>query len=91
MVRDVTEGKTDYLLVRSGPMLRRWAERLTAGARKYDVDNWLRANSEAELRRARSSAARHFEQWLAGEDDEDHAAAVFFNINAAEYIRERLA
>jgi hypothetical protein len=89
MVRDTQDGKPDFLLVRSGPMLERWAEHLTKGAAKYGLDNWTLASSEEELRRFRSSAARHFEQWLAGDRDEDHAAAVFFNVNASEYVLDK--
>jgi hypothetical protein len=49
----------------------------------------MKAQSVEELERFRMSAARHFEQWLRGDTDEDHAAAVFFNINGAEYTRSR--
>lgn len=91
MVRDTQEGKADFLLIRSGPMLERWAEHLTKGAVKYGPDNWTLACSDEELRRFRASAARHFEQWLAGDRDEDHAAAVFFNLNAAEYVAARVS
>lgn len=91
MRRDVTDDKTDYLLLRDGPMFRRLAEHLTKGAQKYGKRNWQLANSDEEYQRFRESAARHFEQWLAGDRDEDHAAAVMFNVNAAEYVRERLA
>jgi Domain of unknown function (DUF5664) len=90
MVRDITEGKTDYLLVRDGPMYQRWAEHLTNGAKKYDKRNWMKANGQAELDRFRESAARHMEAWLRGNIDEDHAAGVYFNINGAEYIKARL-
>jgi Domain of unknown function (DUF5664) len=90
MVRDITEGKTDYLLVRDGPMYQRWAEHLTAGGKKYDKRNWMKANGQAELDRFRESAARHMEAWLRGDTDEDHAAGVFFNINGAEYVKGRL-
>ena len=31
------------------------------------------------------------EQWLAGESDEDHAAAIIFNLNGAEHVRGRLS
>ena len=89
MVRDTAEGKTDYLLTRDGPMYERWAEHLTNGAKKYAKRNWMLATGNAELERARESATRHFEQWLRGDNDEDHAAAVFFNINEAEYIKLR--
>ncbi|MDG6938297.1 MAG: hypothetical protein JRN42_07160 [Nitrososphaerota archaeon] len=91
MVRDVEEGKTDFLLVFDGPMLERWAEHLTKGAKKYSPRNWMKAEGEEELRRFRSSAARHFFQWLRGDQDEDHAAAVFFNINGAAYVEGRMA
>lgn len=91
MVRDTTEGKTNYLLVRDGPMLARWSEHLTKGAIKYEARNWMKADGPEELERFRSSAARHFEQWLAGDTDEDHAAAVFFNINGAEYTKDNQA
>jgi hypothetical protein len=90
MQRDVTVGKTLWHLVTSGPLLKRWAELLTRGAVKYDEDNWLKAGSREEQNRFRASAFRHFMQWYYGDDDEDHAAAVFFNINGAEYVREKL-
>ena len=86
MVRDTATGKTDYLLVRDGPMYERWAEHLRKGAEKYAKRNWMQANGAAELERFRESAVRHMEAWLRGETDEDHAAAVFFNINGAEYV-----
>jgi hypothetical protein len=98
MVRDTSEGKINFLLVRPGPMLRRWAAHLTKAAAKYDTErqpgeprNWTLASGEAELERFQESAARHFEQWLAGEIDEDHAAAIYFNVNGAELVKERLA
>jgi hypothetical protein len=89
MVRDTTTNKTKWALVYDGPMLARWAEHLTKGAKKYSDRNWMLACSEAEYTRARDSAARHFAQWMANKLDEDHAAAVFFNINLAEYILEK--
>lgn len=95
MVRDTSVGKINWMTIRPGPMLRRWAEHLTKAQQKYPdvhpgVPNWTLADGPDELARFRQSAARHFEQWLAGDRDEDHAAAVFFNINGAEYVRERL-
>lgn len=94
MVRDAAEGKTNFLSVRFGPMLRRWADHLTKGRQKYPdpelgVPNWTLAEGPAEYLRAKESAARHFEAWLTGARDEDHAAGVFFNINLAEYVLER--
>lgn len=90
MKRDVSTGKTLWHLVTSGPMLRRWAELLTRGAEKYDADNWMKANGEAEHKRFKESAFRHFMQWYNGDTDEDHGAAVMFNINGAEYTKEKM-
>lgn len=91
MVRDITEGKLNYALVADGPMLKRWAEHLTKGAMKYGEGNWLKAEGNLELNRARQSAFRHFVQWFYGEVDEDHASAVLFNINECEYIKLKMA
>ena len=95
MVRDTEEGKIDYSLVANGPMMKRWAEQLTKGAQKYPdvepgVPNWTLAAGSEEYARFKKSAFRHFFQWYIGCDDEDHAAATFFNINGAEYVREKM-
>lgn len=90
MQRDVSTDKILWHLVASGPLLRRWAEHLTAGAKKYDADNWMKARGHEEMARFRESAFRHFMQWYNGDRDEDHAAAVFFNINGAEYVRDQI-
>lgn len=90
MQRDVTTGKTLWHLVASGPMLERWAVHLTKGAVKYDEDNWMKAEGQAELDRFRQSAFRHFMQWYCGDVDEDHASAVYFNINGAEFVSDKL-
>ena len=90
MQRDTEAGKTDYTYTVEGPMHRRWAEHMMKGADKYTKDNWTLAASPDELDRFKRSAYRHLLQWLRGETDEDHAAAVFFNINGAEYVREVL-
>lgn len=91
MVRDTTDSKTDFSLVLDGPMFKRWAEQLRKGADKYNKRNWMKATGDAELDRFRESALRHFLQWFWGDSDEDHAAAVFFNINGAEYVKERMS
>jgi hypothetical protein len=87
MVRDVTDDKIDYTLVLDGPMFVRWAEHLTKGAKKYEKRNWMKAATEEEEDRFRESALRHFLQWYWRWEDEDHAAATFFNINGAEYTK----
>lgn len=90
MVRDTEDGKTDYTLIMDGPMFTRWAEHMTKGAAKYGARNWQYAKTQKELERFRRSLFRHFVQYMRGDVDEDHAAAIFFNINAAEYVKERL-
>ena len=90
MRRDTEEGKVDYTLVYDGPMIDRVAAHLTKGANKYGPRNWMEANSVEERERFRRSASRHFRQWMAGDTDEDHFAAVVFNMNAAEYVADRL-
>lgn len=95
MVRDTTEGKPDVELIFNGPMADRWATHLTKGAIKYPdpspgQPNWMLAAGQEELVRFRKSAVRHFRQWLRGDVDEDHAAAVFFNINGKEYVQQKM-
>lgn len=95
MIRDTEEGKVNYTRVYDGPMLERWAAHLTRAEPKYPdirpgVPNWTQAKSPEERERYRVSAARHFAQWMAGETDEDHAAAVLFNINGYEYVQARI-
>lgn len=95
MMRETATGKTNWWRVFVGPMLERYAIHLTKGATKYpDVTpgtpNWTLAAGEEELARFKDSAARHFVQWLRGDRDEDHAAAVIFNLDGAEYVREKM-
>lgn len=90
MRRDTTESKIDYTLVLDGPLIERLAEHLTKGAKKYDKRNWLKAQGSAEYERFRESAFRHFLQWYRGDLDEDHFAAVIFNLNGAEYVKSKL-
>lgn len=93
MVRDAAD-KTEYTRVLDGPMLDRWAEHLSKATKKYPdsqpgVPNWTQANGHEEAMRFQESAFRHFLAWIRGERDEDHAAAVFFNINGYEYVRDQ--
>lgn len=85
--REDESGKIDYSLLRDGPMFKRWAQMLTAAIPKRGLRNWMNASTVEDYERFRRSACRHFEQWLAGETDEDHAAALFFNVNGVEYIK----
>jgi hypothetical protein len=71
--------------------LTRVAELLTRGAVKYDARNWEKAAGQAELDRFKASAMRHLVQWQAGETDEDHMAAVVFNLMGAHLVEWKLA
>lgn len=96
MVRDTEKGKPrfDLLLPLGVPyedqMLTRDARLMQRGAEKYNARNWEKARGEAELQRYHSSALRHLLQWIGGETDEDHAAAVRFNIMAGEYVKRHI-
>lgn len=93
MVRDTQEGKPrfDLLLPKGIPyadqMLTRFAALMERGANKYTERNWEKARTQEELDRYHSSAIRHLMQWVNGETDEDHAAAVMFNIMAGEFVK----
>jgi hypothetical protein len=60
------------------------------GAEKYGRSNFQLANSQEELDRFKASAFRHMMQWQYNETDEDHAAAVVFNLWAAEMVKYKL-
>lgn len=66
---------------------KRWAQLMARGAEKYDAHNWKKAEGEEELERFKGSALRHAMQWCNGEQDEDHLAALAFNIAGIEYLR----
>ena len=96
-MRDSQNGKPrfDLLLPESIPFERQYLTRcallLAKGADHYEDRNWEKFNGPDALSRAKSSAFRHFMQWITGEEDEDHAAAVFFNVMAVEYIKEKMS
>ena len=89
MRRDTAENKPRYDLIYL-PMITRLAELHERGVAKYGERNWEKANSVEEMNRFKASAFRHFIAWVQGEEDEDHAAAVLFNINAYEFTKEKL-
>lgn len=96
MVRDTEEGKPrfDLLLPEGVPyreqVLTRFAELMARGAQKYNARNWELAQGREELARYKSSALRHLMQWATGEEDEDHAAAVMFNLLAGETVKFKM-
>lgn len=96
-VRDTEEGKLDYsnLFVWFEPMGTRYAAHMTKGRAKYeDIDgrpNWTYfPMTPALLARTERSLDRHFKAYRMGETDEDHAAAILFNLNLAEKIKKFL-
>lgn len=96
MVRDTSAGKDRFDLMfpedvpYAAQLFVRVAKLLARGAKKYGDRNWEKANSPAELARFKQSAFRHFMQWYLGADpEEDHAAAVFFNVMAVERLERK--
>jgi len=91
MVRDSGQKDLRPDLVDQG-LLQRWAELMGRGARKYGERNWEKAATLEELNRFKASAFRHFFQWFNGlNPEEDHAAAICFNVAGAEYVQRRLS
>lgn len=74
--RDIVDGKSRYSLL---PItaLKRWADLMGRGAVKYGDRNWEKGMPVSVFV---DSAMRHLYQYLAGDTDEDHLAAVLFNI-----------
>lgn len=85
--RDTDEGKLRYDLIPI-ELLERLAGLYTRGAVKYGDSNWQKADTQEEINRFKQSAWRHWMQFLAGENDEDHAVAVIWNIIAYEWHKE---
>lgn len=90
MRRDSQEDKLRYDLI-DPKILERWAELHKRGAVKYGENNWRKANTKEELQRFKASAFRHFMQWFTGDETEDHAVAVMFNITGAEYVKDKIS
>lgn len=92
MRRDLQDGKPRFdLLIPivegmavDDQFLTRCAMLMTRGAEKYGFRNWEKADSREEYERFLSSGLRHHMQYLMGDTTEDHAAAVVFNLIAAE-------
>ena len=91
--RDVQEDKPrfDLMIPTNIPyeetLIYRWAMLMTRGAVKYGEGNFMLANTEQDLKRFKSSACRHFFQFLSGLEDEDHLAAVLFNLNGYVMVK----
>jgi len=96
MVRDTNDGKARFDLLfpldvpYDAQFLTRVAELLARGAVKYDARNWEQATGGAELARFKESALRHMVQWASGDTEEDHAAAVVFNLMGHETLKWKM-
>ena len=72
--RDTDEGKGKPSLI-SPVLIHRLGVHLAEGAKHYGADNWTEG---MPYRRTADSMIRHIFQWLAGDEEEDHLAAVCF-------------
>ena len=72
--RDTAEGKGTPSLI-SPVLIHRLGVLLQKGAEHYGADNWAKG---MPYRRTADSIIRHIFQWLAGDTEEDHLAAVCF-------------
>ncbi len=89
MMRDINDTKPMYTLIWQ-PVIKRLAELMTRGAKKYGRHNWKLASGKEELERFQDSALRHMYQYLEGDESEDHMAAVMFNLMGSEYVKSKL-
>lgn len=72
--RDTDEGKGKPSLI-SPVLIHRLGVLLAKGAEHYGADNWVLG---MPFRRTADSIIRHIFQWLAGDEEEDHLAAICF-------------
>lgn len=79
----ITDGGLDAIIDRYTVLMMK-------GAVKYSEGNWLKAQGEAEFKRFKASFSRHLIKYLRGMADEDHLAAMVFNLNGAEYVRAKM-
>ena len=86
-VRDIGEAKGAYELL-SPIFLKRLAILLQKGAAKYDARNWEKG---MPMGRTFQSLIRHAYQYLEGHRDEDHLAAVAFNVMLLIHYEEMIA
>ena len=85
-IREPETEKGRYDLI-SPIALHRLAQHYENGSKKYADRNWEKG---IPLSRLLSSAMRHLNKLIAGMDDEDHAAAVCWNIFAYIHIKEMI-
>lgn len=84
--RDIQTGKPRFDLIPVGP-LTRLANLYARGAEKYGDHNWQKG---MPISRCYASLFRHLMQWVAGDQQEDHLAAVVFNAFAIMFYEEQV-
>lgn len=84
--RDAQDGKGRFDLIPT-LALKRLAQHYESGANKYGENNWKRG---MPLRRFLNSAFSHLIKCLDGRDDEDHAAAILWNICGFIYTQQAI-
>ena len=96
MRRDTEDDKTDftYLIIPGIPFheqpIHRVMQLYMRGAQKYGRHNWQKADSHEEFERFKRSLFRHWMQYLAGDRDEDHIAAVVWNSICIMFMEQKL-
>ena len=85
--RDTGEGKLRMSLMPQQE-LKRVMKRYLDGAEKYGENNWMKG---MPLSVYYDCAHRHLEAWWRGENDEDHAAAVVWNMLCAMWTEKKIA
>ena len=83
-VRDMHEGKGRFDLI-PPEMMFRLAKHYEAGSKKYGVRNWEKG---IPVSSCLDSAERHLYNYKSGMTDEDHLAAIIFNIAAIMYFEK---
>jgi len=84
-LREPATGKGRYDLIPPAS-LRRLAQHYERGAAKYSPRNWEKG---IPCSRCFDSAARHLQSYLEGSRDEDHLAAVAWNVFAIMYFESK--
>ena len=93
-VRDSQEGKEDYIETISWTAMKRHAKYMTGKKKKYGTGNFKKG---IPIESYEMSLVRHLQKYLENkyeggiiETDEDHVAAMRFNIDGIMHEEERL-
>lgn len=86
--RDSAEDKLDYTLLPISA-LNRVTQHYVNGLKRYGRNNWHKLSTPEDIERYKQSMFRHLIQYLEGQDNEDHLAAVVWNAMALLYFEEK--